>query len=58
MDVAVILLLRMSLRVADTCCALEGTNDILEEAPETTKVVREERSSISENWLAYGTNVY
>jgi len=58
-DVAVmLLLLRTSLRHADTFCALEGTNDILEEAAETTKVVREEKSGTSENWLAYGTNVY
>jgi hypothetical protein len=57
-DVAVMLLLRTSLRAVDTCCALEGTNDILEEAPETTKVVREEKSGTSENWPASGTNVY
>jgi hypothetical protein len=57
-DVAVMLLLRASLRAADTCCASEGTNDILEEAPETTKVVREEKSGTSENWLAYAANVY
>jgi hypothetical protein len=57
-DVALMLLLPTSLRPADTSCALEGTNDILEEASETTKVVREEKSGTSENWLAHGTNIY
>jgi len=47
-DVAVMLLLRTSHRAAGTFCALEATNDILEEAPETTKVVREEKSGTSE----------
>jgi len=52
------MLLHTSLRAADTCCALEETNDIFEEAPEKTKVVREEKSGTSENGLACGTNVY
>jgi hypothetical protein len=52
------LLLRTSHRAAGTCCALEGTNGILEEAPEKTKVVREEKFGTSENWLAFGTSVY
>jgi hypothetical protein len=51
-DVAV-MLLRTSHRAAGTCCALEATNDILEQAPETAKVVREEKSGTSENWLAF-----
>jgi hypothetical protein len=53
-----LLLPRTSRRAAGTCCALEGTNDMLEEAPETTKVVREEKSGTIENWLAFRTNVY